>query len=161
MRNVHDKELIRAANVLIADGSQFGRRLTRNMLVSIGVRSVTDVADGGSALEAVSSNRPDVLIMDWDLPVLSGIEVLKRIRSPGSFPCPDVPILMLTMRTERKFVLKALGHGANEFLAKPISILALKDRLTSILCRRRSMVKLGRFYVPAPRDWPDQPETLV
>src|SRR6185503_1252702 len=107
--------MVRAASVLIADGSHFGRRLTRTMLVSLGVRAVIEVADGPSALEAVTANRPDVLITDWELPVLSGIDVIARIRSPESFPYPDLPILMLTMRAERRNVLKALGHGANEF----------------------------------------------
>lgn len=154
MRNIHDEEMVRAASVLIADGSQFGRRLARTMLVSLGVRSITEVADGPSALEAVSTSRPDVLIIDWDLPVLSGIDVIKRIRSPESFPYPDLSILVLTMRTERRHVLKALGHGANEILAKPTSTLALRDRLYSVLGRRRPMVRFGQYYVPAPRGWP-------
>ena len=64
MRNIRDEEMVRAASVLVADGTQFGRRLTRTMLVSLGVRSITEVADGPSALEAVSSSRPDVLILD-------------------------------------------------------------------------------------------------
>ena len=159
MRNARDEEMVRAASVLIADRSQFGRRLTRNMLVSLGVRSVIEVADGPAALEAVSANKPDVLIVDWDLPVLSGIDVIKRIRSPDAFPHPDLPILMLTMHTERRYVVQALGHGANEFLAKPTSTIALKDRLISVLCRRRTMVKLGEFYVPRPRIWPSQPDS--
>lgn len=158
MRNARDEEMIRAASVLIADRSQFARRLTRNMLVSLGVRTVIDAADGPSALEAVSANKPDILIVDWDLPILSGIDVIKRIRSPGAFPYPDLPILMLTMRTERRYVVQALGHGANEFLAKPTSTIALKDRLISVLCRRRTMVRLGEYYVPKPRIWPTQPD---
>jgi two-component system chemotaxis response regulator CheY len=163
MGKTRDEEMVRAASVVIADGSQFGRRLTRTMLVSLGVRSITEVADGPSALEAVSSSRPDVLITDWDLPILSGIDVIKRIRSPESFPYPDVPILMLTMRTERRHVLKALGHGANEFLAKPTSTLAIRDRVISALAKRRPMVRLGEYYVPTPRAWPpkgSQPELL-
>lgn len=156
MQNARDEAIIRAASVVVADRSPFARRLTRNMLVGLGVRSVTAVSDGPSALEAISSGRPDVLIIDWELPILSGIDVIKRIRSPETFAYPDVPILMLTMHTEHRYVLKALGFGANEYLAKPASTAALKDRLLSVLCRRRSMVKLGEFYVPRPRVWPPQ-----
>ena len=159
MQNARDEERVRAASVLIADRSQFARRITRNMLVGMGVRTVIDAADGPSALEAISSNKPDVLIIDWELPVMSGIDVIKRIRSPDVFPYPDLPILMLTMHTERRYVVQALGHGANEFLAKPTSTVALKDRLISVLCRRRSMVKIGPFYVPTPRVWPSRPDT--
>jgi two-component system chemotaxis response regulator CheY len=156
MQNARDEAIIRAASVVIADRSPCARRLTRNMLVGLGVRSVTEVSDGPSALEAVSSGRPDALVIDWELPVLSGIDVIKRIRSPETFAHPDVAILMLTMHTERRYVLKALGFGANEYLAKPTSTAALRDRLLSALYRRSSMVKLGEFYVPKPRVWPPQ-----
>jgi CheY-like chemotaxis protein len=161
MQNARDEAIIRAASVVIADRSPFARRLTRNMLVGLGVRSVIEVPDGPSALEAVCSGRPDVLIVDWELPILSGIDVIKKIRSPQTFAYPDVPILMLTMHTERRYVLKALGFGANEYLAKPTSTAALKDRLLSALCRRRSMVKLGDFYVPKPRVWPPQANSIA
>ena len=66
---------------------------------------------------------------------------------------------MLTKHTERRNVVLAQGHGANEFLAKPTRTIALKDRLISVLCRRRRMVKLGEFYVPRPRIWPSQPDS--
>jgi two-component system chemotaxis response regulator CheY len=154
MRNSREEELIRATSVVIADGSQFCRRLTRNMLVSLGMRSITEVGDGLSALEAISSSRPNVLIIEWELPGSSGIDVIRRIRSPGSFPFPDLPILMLTSRTERRCVVRAMAFGANEFIAKPTSTSTLRDRLLSVLCHRRAMVKLGEFYVPEPRVWP-------
>jgi CheY-like chemotaxis protein len=154
MRNSRDEKTISAARVVIADGSQFARRLTRAMLINLGMRSVTEVGGGVSALETVSNSKPDALILDWDLPDLSGIDVIRRIRSPGRFPFPDIPILMLTARTERPYVVQALAYGANEFLAKPTSTSALKERLISVMCRRRPMVKLGDFYVPRPRVWP-------
>jgi two-component system chemotaxis response regulator CheY len=159
MRNSRDEKMISAASVLIADGSQFARRVPRGMLINLGIRSVAEVADGLTALEVVSSNKPDVLILDWDLPDLSGIDVIRRIRSPGRFPFPDIPILMLSMRTERTHVVQALGYGANEFLAKPTSTAALKERLISAICHPRAMVRLGDFYVPKPRVWPAPVDT--
>ena len=156
MQNAQDEAIIRSASVLIADRSPFARRLTRNMLVGLGVRSITEAADGPSALEAVLGSRPNVLIIDWELPILSGIDVIKRIRSPGTFAYADIPILMLTMQAERRYVMKALGLGANEFLAKPTSTNVLRDRLMSALCRRRPMVRLGNFYIPKPRVWAPQ-----
>ena len=154
MRNSREEELIRASSAVIADRSQFARRLTRNMLIGLGMRSITEVGDGSSALEAISSSKPDVLIIDWELPNMSGIDVIRRIRSPGAFPFPDLPILMLTTRTERRYVVQAMAYGANEFIAKPTSTSTLRDRLISVLCHRRAMVRLGDFYVPKPRVWP-------
>lgn len=154
MRNSREDELIRASSVVIADRSQFARRLTRNMLIGLGMRSIIEVGDGLSALEAITSSNPTLLITDWELPSMSGIDVIRRIRSPGSFRFPDLPILMLTTRTERRYVVQAMAYGANEFIAKPTSTSTLRDRLISVLCHRRAMVKFGDFYVPKPRVWP-------
>jgi two-component system, chemotaxis family, chemotaxis protein CheY len=154
MQNSSEQAAIRAASAMIADPSQFGRRLTRNMLVNLGMRSITEIGDGLAALDAISSGKPDVLIMEWDLPRMSGTELLRRIRSPGSFRFPDLPILVLTTRTERRYVMHAMAYGAHEFIAKPTSTSALRDRLVSVLCYPRAMVKLGQFYVPKPRVWP-------
>jgi two-component system chemotaxis response regulator CheY len=147
-------ELLRNASVLIADRSQSVRRLTRSMLINLGIRSIAEAEDGLSTLEAITSGKPDALVIDWDLPKLSGLEVIRTVRRPGQFPRADLPIIMLTAWAERRYVLKALRCGANEFLAKPTSTLALKDRLISVLGRRRAMVRLGNYYVPAPRVWP-------
>jgi len=156
MSDYRTDDILRNANVLIADRSQPARRLTRSMLINLGIRSIAEAEDGLSALQAITSGRPNALLMDWDLPKLSGLEVIRTIRSPGVFPLPDLPIIMFTARAERQCVLNALRCGANEFLAKPTSTVALKERLISVLGRRRSMVKLGNYYVPAPRVWPPE-----
>ena len=83
--------------------------------------------------------------------MLNGIEVLRIVRSPGVFPRPNLPVIMLTTRAQRANVNDALRAGANEFLLKPTSPKALCDRLTSIVFKPRPMVKLGTYYVPEPR----------
>jgi two-component system chemotaxis response regulator CheY len=124
------------------------------MLISPGMRSVAEAGDGPSALEVVFGSRPDVLIADWELPGMSDIGVIRRMHLPGSFPFPDLPILILTSRAERRFVVRALAYGANEFVAKPTSTSTLRDRLLSVLCHRRAMVRLNNFYAAEPRVWP-------
>jgi two-component system, chemotaxis family, chemotaxis protein CheY len=91
------------------------------------------------------------MLLDWDMPVLNGIEVLRIVRSPGVFPRPNLPVIILATRAQRTHVNEALRAGANEFLLKPTSPKALCDRLTSIVFKPRPMVKLGTFYVPQPR----------
>jgi two-component system, chemotaxis family, chemotaxis protein CheY len=85
------------------------------------------------------------------MPVLNGIEVLRMVRSPGVFPRPNLPVIMLTTRAQRTHVNEALRAGANEFLLKPTSPKALCDRLTSIMFSPRPMLKVGSYYVPKPR----------
>jgi len=151
MRGSHFESMIQGLNILVADRNLFMRRLTRGMLMNLGARVVVEAVDGLAALEAIRTCDPDVMFLDWDLPVLDGMEVIRIVRSPGVFPRPNLPIVMLTGRSERSCVMHALRAGVHEFLIKPTSPQALRDRLTSIKLKPRPMVKLGDFYVPEPR----------
>jgi CheY-like chemotaxis protein len=143
--------MIQGLSVLVADKNHFMRRLTRTMLMNLGAKSVIEASDGLAALEAIRTCDPDVMLLEWDLPVLDGMEVIRIVRSPGVFPRPNLPIIMLTSRSNRRCVMQALRAGVHEFLLKPTSPKALRDRLTSILLKPRPMLKLGEFYVPQPR----------
>src|SRR5688572_28471502 len=119
--------------VLVADSNPFMRRLTRMMLVNLGARSIYEAGDGVAALEAIRMVSPDVMIMNWDMPVLDGAEVMRIVRSPGIFPKPNLPIIMLTDLGLRSRVTAAIRLGVHEFLVKPISPKALQERLLGIL----------------------------
>jgi CheY-like chemotaxis protein len=154
---MHDKtveKLLQGLSILIVDGNHYMRRLTRTMLMNLGTKSVIEAADGLAALEQIRICDPDVMLLDWDMPVLNGMEVMHIVRSPGVFPRPNLPIIMLTNRAQRSAVEQALRAGAHEFLLKPTSPKALRDRLTSIAINPRPMLKIGKFYVPEPRRMP-------
>ena len=72
------------------------------------------------------------MVLDWEMPLLSGAELVRIVRSPGVFPVPDVPIIMLSGHGERWRVLEAVQLGVNEYLVKPVSAKALYDRLVTI-----------------------------
>jgi CheY-like chemotaxis protein len=151
MRGSQLESVIEGLTIVVADRNQFMRRLTRTMLMNLGARIVVEAVDGLAALEAIRTCDPDLMFLDWDLPVLDGMEVIRIVRSPGVFPRPALPIIMLTNRSERSCVMQALRAGVHEFLIKPTSPTALRDRISSIMLNPRPMVKLGDFYVPEPR----------
>ena len=151
---MHDKSidrLIQGLNILIVDSNAYMRRVTRMMLVNLGAKSVLEATDGLSALEAIRTCDPDVVFIDWDMPVLNGMEVMRIVRSPGVFPRPDIPIIMLTSRANRPYVIEALRTGVHEFLVKPTSPKALRERLMATMLKPRRMLRLGDYYVPEPR----------
>src|SRR6185437_15969474 len=131
------KKLIDGLNILVVDGNPYMRKITRIMLMNLGAKQVHEAGDGLAALEAIRTMDPDVMVIDWDLPILSGPEVTRIVRSPGVFPRPNLPIVMLTSRGERQIVNEALRAGVHEFLLKPTSPRALLDRLMSIMFRPR------------------------
>src|SRR5690242_9851466 len=108
MSAVQVEKLLEATTVLIADGNHYTRRLTRTMLASLGIRSVHEVADGAAAIEAIRNVHPDVMILDWDMPGLTGQEVMRVVRSPGEFPQPNLPTIMLTDVGRRSRVQAAM-----------------------------------------------------
>ena len=151
MRNKSVETLLQGLDILIADGNAYMRRLTRSMLMNLGAKSVKEAADGLAALETIREDDPDVVLLDWDMPVLNGMEVMRIVRSPGVFPRPNIPIIMLTGRAHRSAVTAAMRAGVHEFLIKPTSPKALRERLMSIVFKPRPMMQLGELYVPKPR----------
>ncbi|MBX9774164.1 MAG: response regulator [Xanthobacteraceae bacterium] len=146
------EKLIENLGILVVDESLYMRKLTRMMLMNIGAKTIFEASDGVAALDAIRSANPDVAFIDWDLPVLSGSQVIKIVRSPDVFPKPHLPIVMLTAHANRANVAEAMRLGVHEFLLKPTSPQALRDRLLSIIVKPRPMVQVGKLYVPEPRD---------
>jgi CheY-like chemotaxis protein len=137
--------------VLVADSNPYTRRLTRMMLTNLGCKAVYEAADGVATIDAIRTINPDVTILDWDMPVLDGREVMRIVRSPGVFPKPNAPVIMLTDRGLRSRVTAAIRLGVNEFLVKPISPKTLQQRLLAITLKPRPMVRAGKYYIPMPR----------
>lgn len=146
--------------VLIADNNAYTRRLTRMMLTNIGVKSIFESPDGVAALDAIRAVNPDVMIVDWDMPVLDGREVMRIVRSPGVFPKANLPIIMLTDLGLQSRVSAAIRLGVHEFLVKPISPKTLQQRLLGIILNQRPMVRAGKYYVPMPRRRIDMNEII-
>jgi two-component system chemotaxis response regulator CheY len=151
MANKQIDTLLQGLNILLVDGNSYMRRITRMMLMNLGSKSVIEASDGIAALETIRTCDPDVMLLDWDMPVLNGMEVMRIVRSPGVFPRPNLPVIMLTSCAQKSSVVAALQAGAHEFLVKPTSAKALYDRLVSVVVKPRPMIQLGDSYVPQPR----------
>jgi CheY-like chemotaxis protein len=145
------ESMIQQLNVLVVDDSAFMRNMVRGLLYNIGVKNTHEAADGIAALEMIREVSPDVVVLDWEMPLLNGPELVRIVRSPGVFPIPDIPIIMLSAHGEHWRVVEAAKLGVNEFLCKPVSAKALMERLISILLKPRASVQLGEYYGPAPR----------
>ncbi|HZL31922.1 MAG TPA: response regulator [Pseudolabrys sp.] len=137
--------------VLVVDDEHYMRKVVRTLLMSVGVRSIYEAVDGPAGLEMIRNVSPDIVILDWEMPGLDGAGFVRMVRSPQTFPLPDIPIIMLTGHGERSRVIEAVEVGVNEFLLKPVSSKALRDRMVAVLAKPRPLVKTGDYYGPAPR----------
>ena len=145
------QEKIASLKVLIVDDEHYMRKVVRTMLLAIGVKSVFEADDGMSGLEAIKKHGPDIVIVDWEMPLIDGAQFVRMVRSPMDFPVPDVPIIMLSGHGDRWRVVEAARVGAHEYLLKPVSTKALLDRIVTIITVPRPFITLDGYYGPAPR----------
>jgi len=150
-------DFLRDIKVLIVDDEHYTRKVIGTLLIGIGCTKIFEAGDGAIGLEMVRTIEPDIVLIDWEMPGIDGAEFVRQVRSPGSFPLPNVPIIMLTGHGGRSRVLEAVRLGVHEFLLKPVSSGALRERIVSVLTKPRKMVRYGRYYRPEPRQ-PATPE---
>jgi two-component system phosphate regulon response regulator PhoB len=104
---------------------------------------VEEAADGQEALLRVAETKPDLILLDWMLPALSGLEVCRQIRRRPA--TRDLPIIMVTARTEDQDAVRALDTGADDYIAKPFAMEALLARIRALLRRSGAVPVKGRL----------------
>ncbi len=132
--------------VLIVDDDHYMRKVVRAMLMAIGVKYIHEANDGAAGLQAIKDISPDIVFVDWEMPIVDGLQFIKTVRSPATFPIPDVPIILLTGHGDRWRVIEAARLGVHEYLLKPVSTKALMDHIVAVLVRPRKMVQLDDTY---------------
>lgn len=120
------------ARVLVVEDDPSLQLMLRYNLEKLGYRADT-ASDGETALTALEQARPDAVVLDWMLPGLSGLDVCRRIRANAKLR--DLPVLMLTARSDEQDSIRGLDGGADDYIVKPCSIEALDARLRAILRR--------------------------
>ena len=104
---------------------------------------VEEAADGQEALLRVAETKPDLILLDWMLPTLSGLEVCRQIRRRPN--TRELPIIMVTARTEDQDAVRALDTGADDYIAKPFVMDALLARIRALLRRSGAVPVKGRL----------------
>jgi CheY-like chemotaxis protein len=138
-------------NILLVDDNQSMRHLVKQILTAFGIKNVHECADGSDALQEMRNFPADLIIADWMMEPVDGLDMARLIRTAPDSPNPFVPIIMLTGHTERHRVEEARDAGVTEFLAKPISASAVYQRLTQIIEHPRPFVRTRRFTGPDRR----------
>lgn len=115
--------------ILVVDDESWVRQLVRGYLEQAGFAVVT-ASDGSEAIDALARCQPDLVILDWMLPKLDGMEIAAHIRRDS-----DVPIIMLTARTEESDRVSGLEVGADDYVTKPFSVRELEARVRVVLRR--------------------------
>lgn len=114
---------------LIVDDSRFVRSYLRGLLEEKGIEC-EEATDGQDGMEQLNTSPPfDIALVDWNMPVMGGLEMLKKIRAGGY---GGIKVMMVTTEAENEYILTALDAGANEYLMKPFDDNALTEKLAML-----------------------------
>lgn len=111
--------------VLVVDDSGVMRKIIIRSLNAVGVTEVMEAADGQEAFEVFKANSFDMVLTDWNMPVRSGLDLVKDIRGSGA----TVPVIMITTEGQKPQVIEAIQAGVTDYLVKPFEADELRDKL--------------------------------
>jgi CheY-like chemotaxis protein len=137
--------------VLVVDDNQHMRKLIIAVLQAVGVRDLFEAPDGEHAWAHLRESNPDVIILDWQMTGMTGLEFIRLLRNSPRSPNVFVPVIMLTGHTHLDHVRQARDAGVNEFLAKPVSVKAILSRLVNVIEHPRPYIRTQYYFGPCRR----------
>jgi len=127
------------------------RKLVVTILQAFGVIQIYEAESGERAWTILRESNPDVLVLDWMMEGMSGLDLVTMIRTDSQTPNPFVPVIMLSGHTHIDMVRKARDAGINEFIAKPVSVKTMMNRLLAVIENPRPFVRTKSYFGPCRR----------
>ncbi len=119
--------------ILVVDDFSTMRRIIKNLLRDLGFTNVEEADDGKTALPILQQGHIEFLITDWNMPGMTGIDLLKTVRADASLA--QIPVLMVTAEAKREQIIAAAQAGVNGYVVKPFTAAVLKEKIDKIFER--------------------------
>ena len=119
--------------ILVVDDFSTMRRIVKNLLADLGYANITEADDGKTAWPLLQAGNFDFVVTDWNMPGMTGIDLLKQIR--GDARIGKTPVLMVTAEAQRDQIIEAAQAGVNGYIIKPFTAQTLKEKLDKIFQR--------------------------
>ncbi|WP_300632439.1 chemotaxis response regulator CheY [Pseudomonas sp.] len=119
--------------ILIVDDFSTMRRIIKNLLRDLGFTNTVEADDGITAIPILNSGSIDFLVTDWNMPGMTGIDLLRHVRADDKLR--TLPVLMVTAEAKREQIIEAAQAGVNGYVVKPFTALALKEKIEKIFER--------------------------
>lgn len=136
---------------LIVDDNSFSRQIIRLILMQFGARDIAEAADGTAAQKETRAFKPDIILLDWVMSPMDGVEFVRWLRESEDSPDPFAPVIMVTSYSHLSNIMQARDLGVNEFLAKPISAKSLFMRIKAVIEKPRTFVRADPYFGPDRR----------
>ena len=119
--------------ILVVDDFSTMRRIVKNLLSDLGFNNTVEAEDGNSALAVLRQDAVELVVTDWNMPGMTGIELLREIRADAKFR--GLPVLMVTAEAKREQIIEAAQNGVNGYIIKPFTAQTLEEKLGKIFER--------------------------
>ena len=116
--------------ILVVDDSATMRRIVSNVLSMLGFANITTAINGKEALQALGSDDFDLVVSDWKMEPINGLDLLKKIR--GDEKLKDLPFIMLSAESDKRSIIETINNGVSEYIVKPFSKETLKGKIQNI-----------------------------
>ncbi len=116
--------------VLVVDDFATMRRIIKNILLQLGFKNIIEADDGTTAWDILNKEQVDLIISDWNMPKMPGIELLKKVRADDRFK--DLPFLMVTAEAQKENIVEAVKHRVSQYIVKPFTPETLQEKLNKI-----------------------------
>ncbi len=154
-RRVYARDLplldLRDLRIALIDDNEFATTLIKRLLTAMRVSQIFTCSDPTLAHEAIGKAKPDVVIIDLDMPEKEGLEIVRDIRRGRGTVAKDASILVVSAHTDREHVGKARDEGANWILVKPLSFRSFYEGLVRVVLDDRPFVEQGSYAGPCRR----------
>ncbi len=121
--------------ILVVDDFSTMRRIIKNLLRDLGFNNTDEADDGLTALPMLKTGKYDLLVTDWNMPGMQGIDLLKAVRAESDETLKNIPVLMVTAEQKKEQIIEAAQAGVNGYIVKPFTALILKEKLEKIFAR--------------------------
>ena len=127
--------------ILVVDDQQPMRKTIAYILRQLGIKDIQFAEDGDAAWKQINETRVDLVLLDWNMPRLSGLSLLERIRKSETFA--KLPVIMVTAEANADHVLSAMQAGVTDYVVKPFSPNTLLRKLEDVCARSPNLIKLS------------------
>lgn len=116
--------------ILVVDDFSTMRRIVKNILKQIGYTEIDEAEDGNGALAKLRQDKYDLIVSDWNMPNMTGLDLLKTIRADNALN--GIPVLMVTAEAKKENVVEAIKAGVNNYIVKPFTAEVLREKIEKI-----------------------------
>lgn len=148
MTKLYDLSRLR---IMVIDDNRHMQTIIRSILQGFGINVIETYSDSRAAYIAIHDVAPDLLLIDWEMPLFSGVEFIRMLRRDPCSPNTFLPVIIISAYGDRAHVVEARDAGANEFLVKPVSAQAVYARLIAIVEHPRPFVRSRNYVGPCRR----------